>query len=113
MRVTTTNSGADSKGIVRFGRWELEGESYLLLVVGAVCGVGVFIIAHGLGFWGRLVVASLPLAAAIFWIRCFVCGKPPHYAGDFFEGVIAGDNFSVRMEPRLRPPHPLSEREPS
>jgi hypothetical protein len=106
MRTTTTNSGADSKGVVRLGRWELEGDSYLLLVVGAVFGVAVFILCYRSSFWLRAGASLVPLAAALFWIRFFVCGRPPHFVGDFFEGLVAGVDFRVRMNRRPRPVHP-------
>lgn len=103
MRTTTTNSGADSKGVVRVGRWELEGESYLLLVIGAVCAVGVFIVCAGSNFWVRAGAALVPVLAAVFWIRIFVTGRPPHYVGDLLEGVLAGKNFGVRPGSLARP----------
>lgn len=106
MRTTTTNSGADSKGVVRFGRWELEGESYLLLVVGAVFGVAVFILCYRTSFWLRACASLVPLGAAILWIRYFVCGRPPHFVGDFVEKLAAGRNFNVRLPRRVRTVHP-------
>jgi len=54
MRETDTNSGADSKGVVRFGRWELEGEAYLYIVVGAVLTVLAFLMTMGWGSWRGL-----------------------------------------------------------
>lgn len=103
MRKTTTNSGADSKGVVRFGRLELEGESYLIVVVAAVCSVAVFIAAYRLAFPLRACVALMPLAAGLLWIRYFVCGRPPHYLGDLLERLAVGPDFQVRLPRAARP----------
>ncbi len=95
MRTTRTNSGRDSKSVVRFGKWELEGETYLLVVGGAVCSVMFFLLCFSLALLPRICAASLPLVASLLWIRCFIAGRPPHYTGDFFAGLIAGKDFNL------------------
>lgn len=102
MRTTNTNSGADSKGVIRLGRWEVEGESYLLLVAGAVAAVLVFIMAHRIAFGWRLGASLIPLGAAVFWIRFFIAGRPPHFVGDWLEGRIVGRHFRIRMGKLVR-----------
>lgn len=95
MRQTRTNSGPDSKGVVRFGRWEFEGESYLYVVVGCVAGVFVYAMAAGQDTWLRLLLSALPLALALAWIKTFVLGKPPHYLGDQVERWAVGPHFGI------------------
>lgn len=110
MRVTYTNSGPDSKGVVRFGNWELEGEAYLYVVVGAIGTVLVFILSAMLGYAARAVVSALPLAAAIGWVRYFLVGRPPHFTGDFFEGLIMGKHFNLRPQQWANAAHPRGNR---
>lgn len=106
MRVTATNSGPDSKGVVRFGRWELEGEAYLFAVGGAIATLLVFMLAATLGWFARLLASALPLGVAVGWIRFFLVGRPPHFAGDFFEGMCVGKHFGMRPQEWTRSAHP-------
>jgi hypothetical protein len=110
MRETDTNSGADSKGVVRFGRWELEGEAYLYIVVGAVLTVLAFLVTMGWGFVARLAVSVLPLLGAAGWVKFFLVGRPPHFCGDFFEGLVVGSNFNLRPQEWARAAHPRGKR---
>ena len=110
MRETDTNSGADSKGVVRFGRWELEGEAYLYIVVGAVLTVLAFLMTMGWGIPARLVVSVLPLLGAAGWVKFFLIGRPPHFCGDFFEGLVTGPNFNLRPQEWARIAHPRGKR---
>lgn len=93
MRLTPTHSGPDSAGVVRIGNWELEGRSYLVVLGGAVGGILVFILAVGLTWPPRLIVALLPLALAIGFVRFFLIGRPPHFTSDWLEGLFAGHDF--------------------
>lgn len=95
MRLTRTHSGPDSKGVVRFGRWEFEGESYLYVVVGCIAGVLVYAVAAAQATWVRLSLAMLPLALALAWIKTFVLGKPPHHLGDQVERWTVGPHFGI------------------
>lgn len=105
-RTTRTHSGPDSKGVVRFGRWELEGEAYLFVVAGAVIAILVFILAAALAFPTRVGVTALPLIVSTAWVKVFIVGRPPHYVGDFFEGLIVGRHFDLGMTLRSRSSHP-------
>lgn len=105
-RCTRTHSGPDSKGVVRFGRWELEGEAYLFIVGGAVCAVLIFILAVSLPFPARVSVTALPLLAAAAWVKFFLVGRPPHFTGDFLEGLVVGRHFDLGSALRARKPHP-------
>ena len=111
MRCTRTHSGPDSKGVVRFGRWELEGEAYLFIVGGATLAVLVFILAVALPFPARAAVTSLPLLAAAGWVKFFLVGRPPHFAGDFFEGLLVGRHFDLSRALRTGALHPRSARD--
>lgn len=106
MRTTPTNSGPDSKGVVRFGRWELEGEAYLYVVCGAVGSILVFILTAKLGMIARGGVAALPLSAAAGWVKFFLVGRPPHFTGDFFEGLLLGKHFGLRPQTWSTAAHP-------
>lgn len=106
MRVTSTNSGPDSKGVVRFGRWELEGEAYLYVVAGAIGTLLVFILTARFGLIVRGTVSLLPLAAAVSWVRFFLVGRPPHFMGDFFEAMVAGRQFNLRPQEWAKAAHP-------
>lgn len=110
MRVTRTNSGPDSKGVVRFGKWELEGEAYLFVVVGAIGTVLVFILTANLGSIARATVSLSPLLAAIAWVKFFLVGRPPHFVGDFFEGLIMGKHFNLRPQEWVAAAHPKGYR---
>jgi hypothetical protein len=106
MRITRTNSGVDSKGVVRFGRWEIDGEAYLFVVAGAVGTVLCFLLGHALSFGLRCLFSSLPLLAAIAWIRFFVVGRPPHFLGDWIEGWLVGPDFNLRPQAWASRRHP-------
>jgi hypothetical protein len=110
MRVTSTNSGPDSKGVVRFGNWELEGEAYLYVVVGAIGTLLVFILSSTLGFVARASVSALPLAAAVSWVKFFLVGRAPHFMGDFFEGLLMGKHFNLRPQEWAKTAHPRGTR---
>ena len=110
MRETDTNSGAASKGVVRVGRWELEGEAYLYIVVGAVLTVLAFLMTMGWGIPARLVVSVMPLLGAAGWVKFFLVGRPPHFCGDFFEGLVVGPNFNLRPQAWARTAHPRGKR---
>lgn len=110
MRVTSTNSGPDSKGVVRFGNWELEGEAYLYVVVGAIGTLLVFILGATLGMWTRAMVSALPLLGAVGWVKFFLSGRPPHFMGDFFEGLVVGKHFGLRPQEWAKAAHPKGKR---
>jgi len=106
MRSTRTNSGPDSKGVVRFGRWELEGEAYLFVVAGGILGVLAFAVASSLSLVCRIGLALAPLLLAILWVKTFILGKAPHHLGDRIERCFVGTGFNLdpKYWARLRPP---------
>ena len=110
MRETDTNSGADSKGVVRLGRWELEGEAYLYIVIGAVLTVLAFLMTMGWAIPARLTVSVMPLLGAAGWVKFFLVGRPPHFCGDFFERLVVGPNLNLRPQEWARTPHPRGKR---
>lgn len=110
MRVTSTNSGADSKGVVRFGKFALEGEAYLYVVVGAVLTLFVFILCYQFAMLVRLVAAAVPLAVAVGWVKFFIIGRPPHFQGDYFERLLAGRHFNLRPQDWVKATHPRGNR---
>ncbi|HVU34393.1 MAG TPA: hypothetical protein VHE61_13240 [Opitutaceae bacterium] len=106
MRITPTNSGPDSKGVVRIGQWELEGEAYLYVVAGAIATIFVFILGARLGMLARTGAALVPLAGAVAWVKFFLVGRPPHFMGDFFEGLLVGKHFELRPQEWAKTAHP-------
>jgi hypothetical protein len=106
MRTTSTNSGPDSAGVVRFGRWELEGEAYLFVVAGAVGGILVFILTAAWSATARIAAAALPIGCALAWVKFFLVGRPPHFCGDYFEGLIVGKHFKLRPQEWAKAAHP-------
>jgi hypothetical protein len=106
MRVTPTNSGPDSSGVVRFGNWELEGEAYLYVVAGAIGTILVFMLTANLGSVGRTILSLLPLLGAVGWVKFFLAGRPPHFMGDWFEGRIVGKHFNLRPQEWAKTAHP-------
>lgn len=106
MRITSTNSGPDSRGVVRFGQWELEGEAYLYVVVGAIGTVLVFVLSARFSYPARFTGAALPLGAAVAWVRFFLAGRPPHFTGDFFEGLLVGKHFNLQPQEWSKTAHP-------
>lgn len=114
MRFTPTHSGPDSSGVVRIGNWELEGRSYLFVVAGAVLAVLVFILAVGLSWPTRLLVSAVPLVASVGFIKFFLVNRPPHFAGDWCEGILVGRHF-LQKPAELRPSNttvlPFSDRD--
>lgn len=106
MRITPTNSGPDSKGVVRLGNWELEGEAYLYVVGGAIGTLLVFILSANLGWIERTIVSAIPLIAAVGWVKFFLVSRPPHFTGDFFEGLVVGRHFGMRPQEWSKTAHP-------
>lgn len=107
MRTTRTNSGPDSKGVVRLGRWEFPGEAYLFVVAGAIGSVLAFALAAGQPLFLRVLISASPLLAALLWIKGFILGKAPHYLGDFVEKALLGPHFDLSRKhwARQRAPH--------
>lgn len=110
MRLTPTHSGPDSKGAVRFGRWELDGEAYMYVVAGAVGSLFAFILAAALPAVERTAVALVPLGAAVGWAKYFLIGRPPHFMGDRFEGWFVGKHFDLRPQEWAKAAHPRGKR---
>lgn len=106
MRVTFTNSGADSKGVFRLGNWEIEGEAYLYLVAGAIATLFAFILSAGFGVVARVCVSVVPLLGTTAWVKFFLVGRPPHFMGDWFEGLLCGKDFNLRPLDWAKTAHP-------
>lgn len=112
MRLTPTNSGADNKGVVRIGPMMVEGNAYLVLVIGAVVGLFAFIVANGRGCgWGaRILYTAIPLGCALGWVKFFVMGRPPAFQSDFFQRILVGRDFNLQPQEWAKPSHPLGKR---
>lgn len=110
MRITSTNSGPDSRGVVRVGNWELEGDAYRYVLVGAVATLFVFLLTGTMGYVARTAVSALPLVAAAGWVKFFLVGRAPHFVGDFFEGLLVGKHFNLRPQDWTKAAHPRGRR---
>jgi hypothetical protein len=64
----------------------------------------------GWGFMARLTASVMPLLAAAGWVKFFLVGRPPHFCGDFFEGLVVGPNFNLRPQEWARTAHPRGKR---
>lgn len=110
MRVTNTNSGPDSSGVVSVGSLSLPGQSYLFLVVGAVAALFVFILTYRANMLVRLLIAAIPLTISLAWVKYFLMGRPPHFQGDFFERMLAGKQFNLRPQDWAKAKQPRGNR---
>jgi hypothetical protein len=43
-------------------------------------------------------------------VKFFLVGRPPHFCGDFFEGLVVGSNFNLRPQAWARTAHPRGRR---
>lgn len=90
-----THEGVERRGALRLGGFELEGDSYLYLVAGALVSLLSWIVLTrtGLPVLPRLVLAALPVSGSVLWLRLLVSGKPPSYQADVLETVLEGTAF--------------------
>lgn len=98
VRVTPTNAGPDSKGIVSVFGWDLEGMVAFYLVGGALVGMLVILATAGQSFIARIGFALIPFALSAVWVRIFVHGRPPSYQADVLEGWLRGPHFRLRPQ---------------
>ena len=94
-RVTTTNEGVERRGALRFLGFELEGDSYRYLVAGALVSLLAWVVLQRAGMPLPLhaAAAGLPLAGALLWLRCMVCGRPPAHQSDVLDTWFRGGDF--------------------
>jgi hypothetical protein len=94
-RVTCTHEGLERRGALRLGGFELEGDSYLYLVAGALVSLLAWVVLQrtGMPFLPRAAAACLPLAGAVFWLKLMILGKPPAHQSDVMEELIQGRDF--------------------
>lgn len=106
VRVTPTNAGPDSKGMVNMFGWELEGMVAFYVVAGGVVGLILVFALSGRPLTTRAFVGMVPVAASIAWVKLFVHGKPPAYQGDRLEKWYRGPNFRLRPQKWSKQIHP-------
>jgi hypothetical protein len=109
MRVTPTNAGPDSKGVVSVFGWELEGLTAFYLIGGALASFGLAFVLNRWPFGQRVVASLVPAGAAALWIKFFVHGRPPAYQRDVIERWIWGRTFRLRPRSWLRWRHPRKQ----
>ncbi|HEU5081396.1 MAG TPA: hypothetical protein VFT72_19445 [Opitutaceae bacterium] len=116
IRVTPTNAGPDSKGIVSVFGWDLEGLVAFYIVGGALIGMLLVLALTGRSIFTRIGVGLVPVAVSAVWIKFFVHAKPPAYQSDVFEKHLRGRNFGLkpqrwcrRRDPRQIIEHRLAE----
>ena len=105
-RVTPTNAGPDSKGIVSVLGWDLEGTVAFYLVGGALVGMFLIFTLTGQSMLTRVIAGFCPVAASALWIKYFVHGRPPSYQSDVFEKWLRGSTFRLRPQQWTRQRHP-------
>ena len=98
IRVTPTNAGPDSKGIVSVFGWDLEGLVAFYIVGGALIGMLLVLALTGRSIFTRLGVGLVPVVSSAIWIKFFIHAKPPSYQSDVFEKYIRGRNFGLRPQ---------------
>ncbi|HEY9154345.1 MAG TPA: hypothetical protein VIM69_04400 [Opitutaceae bacterium] len=105
-RVTPTNAGPDSKGIVSVFGWDLEGMVAFYLVGGALVGMLLIFTLTGQPILTRIVSGVVPVIASALWVKFFVHGRPPSYQSDVFEKWLRGSGFGLRPQQWTRQRHP-------
>ena len=105
-RVTPTNAGPDSKGIVSVMGWDLEGMVAFYLVGGALVGMFLIFALTGRPILTRAIAGVVPVVIAALWVKFFVHGRPPSYQGDVFEKWLRGPTFRLCPQRWTRQRHP-------
>lgn len=105
-RVTPTNAGPDSKGMMSVFGWELEGTTAFYLVAGAVGFMVLMFVLQGVPFVTRIGVALLPVIGTVAWVKFMVHGRPPGYQFDKIDGWIFGGDFCQRPQKWTKWRHP-------
>jgi hypothetical protein len=98
LRVTPTNAGPDSKGIVSVFGWDLEGMVAFYLVAGALAGMLLVLCLRGSATATRVAAGAVPLLLSVAWVKFFVHGRPPSYQADVCERLIHGAAFRLRPQ---------------
>ena len=86
-RIHPANAGRSSEPVL----WGFEGNQLLFVAGGFGGSLAVFRILYGARQWEgltALVVAAIPLAAAITWVLLLMNGKPKRYAGECLEWLL-------------------------
>jgi|GEM_PF-3598118 len=105
-RVTPTNAGPDSKGIVSVLGWDLEGMVAFYLVAGALVGMILIFALTGRPIVTRVISGIVPVILSAGWVKCFVHGRPPSYQTDVFEKWLRGVSFRLKPQSWTRQRHP-------
>lgn len=105
-RVTPTNAGPDSKGIVSVFGWDLEGMVAFYLVGGALAGMLLVFVLNSQPIPMRVVSGVVPVIVSALWVKFFVHGRPPSYQSDVFEKWLRGSTFRLRPKQWIRQRHP-------
>ena len=108
-RVTPTNAGPDSKGIVSVMGWDLEGMVAFYLVGGALVGMILVFALTGRSIFTRVVCGLVPVLVSAFWVKYFVHGRPPSYQSDVFEKWLRGAHFHLSPQRWIKQRHPRSQ----
>ncbi len=105
-RVTPTNAGPDSKGIVSVLGWDLEGMIAFYLVGGALMGMALIFALTGRPILTRVIAGIVPVVLSAVWVKLFVHGRPPSYQSDVFETWLRGRTFRLKPQAWTRKRHP-------
>ena len=101
LRQTPTNSSDDSKG----HSLGLEGDQFLYIIAGLVCGVVLLLLcmSSGISPGLSLFIGITPIPLCIAFLFIFKIGKPPGYAGDLIQKWTGNKN--LRKEKTLTNPY--------
>ena len=94
-RIHPANTGRSSEPVL----WGFEGNQLLFVAAGFGVSLAVFRILHGAREWEglpALIVAALPLVAAITWVLLLMAGKPKRFANEFLEWLLL--RFQLRVD---------------
>ena len=106
LRITPTNAGPDSKGMVSVFGWDLEGMVAFYLVGGALAGMLVVFVLSASALWTRLGCGTVPLVVSALWVKLFIHGRPPAYQADLWESRLRGRDFRLRPQTWCKKIHP-------
>lgn len=107
MRRHPTHTADEARGIVSFGKFQLEGNTFAVLGYGVIAGLiiwTVLVLFTGINVYASLALAALPFIVSLIYIVLFTHNKPPAFAHDLFQLLFEGN--ATWFAPNAQPNHP-------